>query len=187
MHLPPSRSFVFAATVLVGCATTANYVYVPRGASYWREGYPIEATEVSQGKIEVTSFGISELVPEGTALHVRLTVTNDGDATPWTVTTADQVLELGSVRNRPVLVKTDVETIPVLAVAQHEHRVIDLYYHLPASVREEKDLATFDLVWQVATPGRLVSARTHFQRVEEEPTQPYSHVTFRSSVPYWFR
>jgi hypothetical protein len=148
--------------------------------------------EAPQGKVEVTSFGITEIKPDGdgpvAALHVRLAIANDGDAAPWTVTTSDQLVEIsGEGRSRPIFVNTDVESLPTLSVAQHERRVLDLYYPLPTSIRDEASLPAFDFLWQLNTPTRPFSSRTHFQRVEQEPPAGQAEVVLWSGWgPYWW-
>ena len=73
-------------------------MYAPQDATTWSDGYPAAATPVPpespQGKVEVTSFGVVEITPDGAGpiavLHVRLAIANEADLTPWTITTTDQ-------------------------------------------------------------------------------------------------
>ena len=121
-------------------------------------------------------------------VDVRLAIANDGDAAPWTVTTSDQLVEIsGEGRSRPIFVNTDVQSLPTLSVAQHERRVLDLYYPLPTSIRDEASLPAFDFLWQLNTPTRPFSSRTHFQRVEQEPPAGQTEVVLWSGWgPYWW-
>lgn len=181
---------------LVGCAATTSYVYSPQDASYWADGYPATATAVPpespQGKVEVTSFGVVEITPDGfgpiDALHVRLAVTNEGDATAWTVATTDQLVEIpGEGRSRPLYVNTDLATLPAAAVAQRERRVFDLYYPLPAGIDSDDGVPVFDVLWQVTTPARTFASRTRFRRLEQEPPAMYARVTrYTGWGPYWW-
>jgi len=189
-------SFPLALATIVGCAASANYLYTPQDARYWSDGYPTTAIsvppEAPQGKIEVASFGITEIKPDGagpvTALHVRLAITNDGDATPWTLTTTDQLVEIaGEGRSRPLFVNTDVKTLPTVMIAQRERRILDFYYPLPTSIRDEENLPAFDVLWQVTTPARTFASRTHFERIEQEPPPAQTEVIFWSGWgPYWW-
>lgn len=181
---------------MVGCAAGASYLYAPQDARYWSDGYPTTSIavppEAPQGKVEVTSFGITEITPDGAgpvaALHVRLAVSNDGDATPWTLTTSDQLVEIvGEGRSRPIFVNTDVQTLPTVTISQRERRVLDLYYPLPASIRDEDNLPAFDFLWQVTTPSRPFASRTRFQRIEQEPPPGHTDVILWSGWgPYWW-
>jgi hypothetical protein len=170
--------------------------YSPDRSNFWADGYPAAVTavppEVPQGKVEVTSFGITEITPDGagplSALHVRLAITNEGDATPWQVTTTDQVVEIaGEGKSRPIFVNTDLKSLPSVTINQRERRVLDFYYPLPGSIGSEDALPAFDFLWQVTTPARTFASRTHFERLEKEPPATYSHVVLYSGWgPYWW-
>jgi len=185
-----------ALAALAGCAVSTNYVYSPNQATHWTDGYPAVVTPVPpeqpQGKVEVTSFGITEIMPDGTGplstLHVRLAITNEGDATPWQVTTTDQVVEIaGEGKSRPIFVNTDLKSLPSVTISQRERRVLDFYYPLPASIGGEDALPAFDFLWQVTTPARTFASRTRFQRLDLEPPATYRHVVLYSGWgPYWW-
>jgi hypothetical protein len=188
--------FLLVAPALLGCAATSSYLYSPPAPSYWSDGYPTAELavppEAPQGKVAVTSFGVTEVAPDGSrpvaALHVRLAVSNDGDATPWTLTTSDQLVEIpGEGRSRPFFVNTDVQTLPTVSLAQHERRVIDLYYPLPTSIRDDSALPAFEVLWQVTTPARPYSSRTRFQRVEQAPPPGHTEIRFWTGWgPHWW-
>jgi hypothetical protein len=185
-----------AIAALVGCAATTSYMYSPQDASYWADGYPATATAVPpespQGKVEVTSFGVVEITPDGfgpiAALHVRLAVINEGDTTAWTVTTTEQLVEIpGEGRSRPMYVNTNLASLPAAAVAQRERRVFDLYYPLPAGIVDDDDLPVFDFLWQVTTSARTFASRTRFSRFEQESPSSYTRVTLYTGWgPYWW-
>jgi hypothetical protein len=187
--------FPFLLTVVLGCSTT-SYLYAPQAPSHWSDGYPTTTVgvppEAPQGKVEIASFGITEIKPDGdgpvAALHVRLAVSNDGDATPWTLTTSDQLVEIaGEGQSRPIFVNTDVQSLPMVSIAQHERRVLDLYYPLPTSIRDEAALPAFDVLWQLNTPTRPFSSRTRFQRIEQEPPRGHTEVIFWTGWgPFWW-
>jgi hypothetical protein len=192
--VPGMRTRIWAcvtAAMLTGCG--ASYLYSPAGAAYWMDGRPAAATDVPpeapQGKVEVTSFGVVEMQIGGAmlpTLHVRAVITNDGNATPWTITPGDQLVEIaGEGRSAPLYVNTDVGSDPAIAVAQRERRVVDFYYPLPAGIGEDDDLPAFDFLWQVTTPARTYASRTHFQRLEREPP-PTVHVIYGWGPHWWY-
>lgn len=183
-----------ALAAFVGCAASSSYLYSPQDASYWADGYPAATNavppEAPQGRVDITSFGIVEIQPAGfspiNVLHVRLAVTNEGDATAWTLAPNDQLVEIaGEGRSRPLYVNSDVSSLPSITIAQRERRLIDFYYPLPTNIASEDELPGFDMLWQVTTPARTYAARTRFQRVEQEP--PTTRVVYYSGWgPYWW-
>jgi hypothetical protein len=190
LRLPRLAPLVAAA----GCAAT-SYVYTPEHAGGWSDGYPTVSIDVppgaATGTVAVTSFGITELTPDRapplTALHVRLAIANEGDAVPWTVVTSDQLVEIaGEGRSRPILVNTDVPTLPTVSIGPRERRVLDLYYPLPFGIRNEDDLRGFDLLWQVSTPTRKVAWRTHFARVALDEAAHGNIVLWSGWAPVWW-
>src|SRR4051812_18708772 len=94
-----SWSAAIAAVVgFVGCAE--SYYYAPEGASVMRAGAPAEVVkippEVPQGRVEIASQGVRRMrTNDGrtvATVHIRLSVSNDGDDQPWTVDTHEQML-----------------------------------------------------------------------------------------------
>ncbi|HEX2690422.1 MAG TPA: hypothetical protein VHN14_27595 [Kofleriaceae bacterium] len=184
---------------MLGCAGTSDYVYTPDVTNARAAGLPATRTpipqEQPQGAIEVASYGITALHREDMtipALHVRAIVTNDGDDTPWTLDTTQQIVEIpGEGQSRAMYVNTDVGTLPNVTIAKHERRVLDLYFPLPDTIRDEAHLPRFELLWQVNTPARTVASRTSFERVEKEPEVAYQPglATWPLWVgygPYWW-
>lgn len=181
---------------LAGCATSASYLYSPQGATYWSDGYPAASNAVPpespQGRVDVTSFGVVEIKPDGvapiTTLHVRLTIINDGDATPWAITPSDQQVELaGMGRSRPIYVNSDMPSLPTITIAQRERRMVDFYYALPPGIDDNDELPGFEVLWQVTTPARAYSSRTRFQRIEQQPATADVHVVhYAGWGPYWW-
>jgi hypothetical protein len=179
---------VIAATG--GCAATSNYVYQPDTANATAAGLPATRTpipqEAPQGAIEVVSYGVTKLERDSQhipALHVRAIVTNDGDATPWTMDASQQMVEIPNEgRSRPIFVNADVGTLPKITIGQHERRVIDMYFALPDTIRDPSQLPRFDLMWQVNTAARTVASRTSFDRVDREPE---TQVAVAGTWPLW--
>jgi len=160
----------------IGCGGP-EYVYTPEASNATVGGMPAARTSIPperpQGGVDVVSYGTTQLhqgnadIP---ALHVRMTITNDGDAVAWAVDTREQLVDLpGEGRSSPIYVASDVPGLPVVSVARGQKRVLDLYFPLPATMKKEKHLAKFEVLWQVKTPERVVASRTAFDRVELEP------------------
>jgi hypothetical protein len=162
----------WTVAALAGCMAPTSYVYSPEGASHWDDGYPtatqLVPPEAPQGTIEFSSFGFVEIQNEQRAqsvLHVRLTVTNDGDASPWAIVPRDQVIDVsGDERTSPMAMKQALPMNEPVEVGQRERKPLDLYFALPASVASEDVLMGFDVWWQVTTPARPYLSRTHFDR-----------------------
>jgi len=186
-----------AVAAVCGCAAENSYVSRPEPATALGAGMPAARTPVPQedpqGSVEVTSYGVTDLHPGGgarvSALHVRMIVTNEGDDTPWRLDTRQQLVEIpGEGRAAPMYVNAGVQGLPALAVARHDRRVIDLYYPMPTTIRNEAKLRRFELVWQIDTPVRTVASRTAFDRVERQ-AQTGSVETWplwAGHGPYWW-
>ena len=184
---------------MLGCAGTSDYVYRPDSANATEAGLPASRTPIPQerpqGAIEVTSYGITELQRDDAkipALQVRAVITNDGDDTPWTLDTTQQVVEIpGEGQSRAIFVNSDVNTLPSVTIARHERRVLDFYFPLPATIRSESQLPKFELLWQVNTPERTVASRTSFDRFDKAPNVAYETVPvgwplWAGYGPYWW-
>lgn len=174
-----------------GCAGSSEYVYRPDVTNVTVAGLPAERTPIPQerpqGAVEVVSYGITELRRDDMtipALHVRTIITNDGDDTPWTLDTSQQLVSIpGEGRSRAMYVNADVGTLPNVTIAKHERRVLDFYFPLPDTIRDERRLSRFELLWQVNTPARTVASRTSFDRVNKAPEVEY--VAVSSTWPLW--
>lgn len=183
------------AVAMTGCAASASYLYTPTPATHWASGYPSAVVAIPpdahQGTVDLSSFGITELQPEGGGaipmLHVRMIVENDGDATPWTLDAGDQVLEIpGEAQRRPVFVNSDVQ-LPLVTIGLRERRVLDFYYALPASIGDEEELGGFRVRWSVTTPSQTVSSHTSFQRIERRGLAPSPQVLVVAGWgPWWW-
>jgi hypothetical protein len=184
---------------VMGCGGTSDYVYTPNVTNATVAGLPAARTPIPperpQGAIEVVSYGMTELqradmkIP---TLHVRAIVTNDGDDKPWTLDTTQQLVQIpGEGQSRAMYVNADVGTLPNVTIAKHERCVLDFYFPLPDTIRDEAHLPRFELLWQVNTPARTVASRTSFDRVETEPEVAYAAVPATWPLwagwgPYWW-
>jgi len=166
---------VLVACGLGACATT-DYAYTPDMPNSVAAGMPAQSIsipqEAPQGTVQITSYGIAALSPTGTtmpALHVRMIAANDGDTQPWTIDTSKQLVEIaGEGQSVPIYANADVQTMPIVTIAQHERHVIDLYFPVPATVHSDAQLPGFQVLWQVTTPARTVASRTAFDRFERD-------------------
>jgi hypothetical protein len=160
-------------------------------------GLPAERTgipqEAPQGTVEVASYGVTNLrTNDGNVpvAHVRMIVSNESDATPWTIDSRKQMLEIaGEGRSRAIYVNSDRDSLPVVSVAQRERRVLDFYFPLPTTIHNDSGLRRFDMLWEVDTSSRAVASRTSFDRVAEQPryayAEPYSPF-WVGYGPYWW-
>ena len=197
-HLLGSISGLTVIAGMLGCAGTSDYVYRPDSTNATEAGLPAARTPIPQerpqGAIEVTSYGITELRRDDAkipALHVRAVITNDGDDTPWTLDTTQQVVEIpGEGQSRAMFVNSDLNTLPSVTIARHERRVLDFYFPLPDTIRGESQLPKFDLLWQVNTPERTVASRTSFDRMDKVPEVAYAAPVgwplWAGYGPYWW-
>jgi len=198
MSIKASLGSLAVIAGMLGCGSTANYVYQPDKSNVSAAGLPAERTpipqEAPQGAIEVVSYGVTQLNREGSeipALHVRATITNDGDDTPWTFDTTQQLVSIpGEGQSRAIYVNADVGTLPNVTIARHERRVLDFYFPLPDTIRGESQLPKFDLLWQVNTPERTVASRTSFDRMDKVPEVAYAAPVgwplWAGYGPYWW-
>lgn len=174
-------SAVIAVGVL-GCAGQ-NYAYRPEtmnavsaaGLLTARTPVPQERPE---GSVEVGSYGVTDLPSGGTqrpALHVRMTVSNDGDAGAWRIDPGHQLIQIpGEGRSAPMYVNGEAHARHSVEIAPAQRRVLDLYYPLPATIQNDAHLHQFDFLWQVATPARTVTSRETFDRIAVETDTRYA-------------
>lgn len=191
--------------VALGCAGLDQYVYAPETANASQAGLPAARAmippERPEGSVQVTSSGVTELSPDHRqvipVVHVRMTVSNDGDATPWRVDTRNQLLEIpGEGRARALFANSDVRSVPIVTIPPGEQHVIDLFFPLPQGI-DAGHLPQFDLVWQVDTAARTVASRTAFDREQEVAADagyggpyaygaPYDYGWYGPWGPYWW-
>jgi len=197
MHRTTIRSLVLlgAATGLAACGVTADYVYSPERSDVFIDGVPASRYQVPperpEGEVRVASFGTTVLATADqgsvTALHVRMVVDNEGDDTPWTLDTGQQLVQIqGEGQSRPLFVNSNVPGLPVATIARHQPRIFDFYFPLPAGVESDAELPTFSFLWQVESAARAVSERTRFSRVEVGEPPATDVVLVTGWGPYWW-
>lgn len=186
---------LFLIGAAAACAETPTYFYAPEAANLTRGNLLASETKIPpeqpRGSVEVASAGITEMSPRAgeqvRALHVRMFVDNDDDPETWTVDTRQQFVDLTGVgESAPMFARTDQKTLPGVTIARRERRTLDLYYPLPAGVHDPGDLPAFDFLWQVTTPTRPITGRTHIERQEVVDPVVYSDVWMSGWGPYWW-
>ena len=178
-----SRSFVYRPAI------SSNAVVAGRPAAHHR--IPPEAP---RGDVRVATFGFAELTPtdgkgdDVRALHVRMVVSNDSDAT-WTVDTREQRVALpGNGESRPAYARSDDGQPPLVEIPAHAQRSVDLFFPLPPAMQKASELPSFDTLWTVRAGAELVTQRTPFERLEVTPvyrTTPYYHGWYGWGPPYY--
>ena len=183
------RLVPFVLIALGACVEGPAYYYAPESAAVMHGGMPTHVENIPQesprGTLEIATLGLTKGQRGEEALHVRIALDNEGDSEPWTLDIREQFVEIPGVgRSAPQFANAGVQTLPTITVPRRERRVIDLYFPAPPGVHEPEDLVGFDFAWQVKTPAREVSGRTHIDR--HEAIDPASHVYISSWHPYWW-
>ena len=190
---------MLALALAAGCAE--DYYYTPQVSNAQQNGLPASRIDIPpeqpNGSVQITSGGIAQVKPDAggkvDVIHVRMVVSNDNDPTPWTVDTSQQILEIPKLgRSAPLFANSDARTMPKIVVARGERHVIDLYYPVPANMKESK-LPEFDVVWNVVTGTRPIASRTVFDRAELQYAYddsywgyPYGYGYYAGWGPFWY-
>jgi hypothetical protein len=136
--------------------------------------------------VQLTSFGVAELMPEGnpsvTAVHVRAVVTN-------TVTDRLIALDMSKARAElvqgstvgPVFVNADLMTLPITIVAPTEQRVIDFYFPLPPEL-DRDNLTAFGFTWRMNVPS---GAEAHAVLTSNDRGDPETAYAAGSGARWW--
>jgi hypothetical protein len=183
------RRLALLASLALGACAERAYYYAPEAAAVVRGGMPTHVESIPQesprGTLDVSTLGLTKGPRGESALHVRMTLDNEGDDQPWTVDIRDQLVDIPGVgRSAPLSANAGVQNLPTITVPRRERRVVDLYYPAPPSVREPEQLVGFDFLWDVKTPTRDVSGRTRIDRREVIERPPTVYVS--SWGPYWW-
>jgi hypothetical protein len=205
-NLPSSRrslrgpAAVLPFLLAAACGGSTPYVYTPDQATVQVDGQPgtREAIppEQPQGDVRVASYGVTEVTPTRggpsiSALHIRMDVSNNGDANPWQIDTRQQQAFIdGEGSSTPLYVNTDERaraSLPFIYVAMRERRTLDFYFPLPATVSSADKLPSFDFLWTIKTGARVVADRTQFTRQEVRDDRVYANVTVLPGWgPWWW-
>ncbi len=180
---------------IAACAEPPAYFYAPESATVQRGNLLASKTKIPseepRGAIEVASAGITELTAQKgervRALHVRMFVQNDDDPGTWTVDTRQQLVDVTGVgESGPMFARSDVQTMPTVSIGRRQRRTFDFYFPLPANIRDPSELPAFDFLWEVSTPARPITGRTHITRQEVVDVVPYTDVWMPGWGPYWW-
>jgi hypothetical protein len=140
------------------------------------------------GDISVISFGVAKISADCgdvlPVLHVRETFDNRADDVPWTVELGAATVSYGdsSPAVHPLLVNSDLQTLPVAVIGRGQKRVVDLYFPTPSTVTGEETLAMFALSYRVNTPDVRYEARAMFA-----PSTRSARADERAPEPGWAR
>jgi len=123
--------------------------------------YALPGPDRPRGEIKVESYGVRAESAWVGVLHVRLTITNDVDDTPWQIDTGEVTAEIeGQGASQAGSVATDAGTPPLLSVPRGERRVVDLYFAAPTSLAGSP--SSCSVTWSVRTGDGAVTEETSF-------------------------
>lgn len=159
-----TRILVLSAAFVAGCVSLLD----PFPEGFVEEPVAEQDDEAMYAELEAgravdaisaVSFGIAEVSADGAAplpvVHVRLTVTNRFDRTPWTVDVVNARLgRVGKAGSRPLLVNSDLATLPIARVEAGEQRTIDFYFPVPDGVDASAAPGSLELHARIDTPDR---------------------------------
>ena len=171
----PSGGLVVAVAGVVGlsaaCAPTLEYVPTEQ-VSALVQGEPASLysvpPEAPRGDVTLISHGVVSVKPRQggdstNAVHVGVTISNDQDKGSWTFNVDEQwFLVPGSPPVKPALISSSAAAEP-LTVSPGQERTFDLYFRPPAGFKRGEP-SSFDVLWSVHTPSRVVTERTPFER-----------------------
>ena len=182
-----SRIIVLAAAGLALSACEEDYAetpaYAPNATAYQQaEEQPQEPQQQPQqqstvvrvdvpiqgGDVRVAAFGLVDMAPQGrsdqhiSSLRVRLTLDNRSSGA-WTLDTRQQKIDLpGYGTSVAAFAAADPGSSPPSIVVQPgAHRVIDLFFPVPAQLQSGGNMPQkFDVLWRVQTPAGAIDQRT---------------------------
>jgi hypothetical protein len=177
-----SRGLVVAVAGAVGlsagCATSREYVPTEQ-VSALVQGEPASLysvpPEAPRGDVTLISHGVVSVKPKQggdstKAVHVGVTLSNDQDKGAWTFDAREQwFLAPGAPPVSPALISSSTATDAV-TVPPGQEQTLDLYFRPSAGFKGD-ELRSFDVLWSVRTPSRVVTERTPFER--EDPRAGY--------------
>ncbi len=153
---------------------------------------PVPVT--SQEDVQRASYGVVDVRTAAGyahplhALHVRMIV-RDPEASPWTLDVREQRIELaGHAEMAPTLAASNAAAqLPVVTIASHETRVVDLFYVLPAELQQATAVPSFELLSSIHAGERVIAARTPYARLAAEPVQfdRWDYGPDEWAPPYW--
>jgi hypothetical protein len=177
------RTLVLLALVAAACARSPHWSYHPTTdhvklipgrtvADHAAVRYPLP-----RGEVTIATVGIVPITPadnpDGSAepmLQVRMVVHN-ADATLWTVSAPDQVVDIDGVGRRlPRFASCDGQDLGVAVLQPGDTRTIDLYYELPWIQLPKDHPPAIGVDWRVRTPAQVIArAETQFAPAKPRP------------------
>lgn len=185
-------ALVPAAAALFFAACAQHAAYAPGGTVAGNSGYLTAQYAIppngGQGNLYVTSFGGKTMPahagnPAGEYLQVRLALSNDKDAQPWTLDPREQYAEWGGQQVAPAFADTSAGPGRAVTVAAGQRGFVDVYYPLPP----QADPDSVQIAWRVRRGTDEVANRATFNRVagRDQPVyvyQPYGYANPRVYV-----
>lgn len=124
------------------------------------------------GTVDVVSFGVAQLAVDDrpvSALHVRETFANERDNVPWTIELAATTLQIrGSQDRKPILISSDLRTLPLAQIGRGEKKIVDLYFALPASDAPD----AFTVTYRLNTPDHRFLGKAELAKATRTADAP---------------
>jgi hypothetical protein len=177
------------------CATQ-RYGYRPTAMAASSEGgFPAAhygvPPEAPRGEAFVTSFGTRD-IEQGAGgaqlIHVRLAVSNQSGATPWSIDPGQLTISAaGAAPQPPAFMEIDGRQNGSTEIPRGERKVLDLYYRIPGGGADARSLPSFELAWRINLGNKVFEEHTPFAR---EPYQDYEaesqrYVAVGVAPPWW--
>jgi hypothetical protein len=123
-------------------------------------------------------MGLVDLRPKGKetripSLHIRVTIANTSEPTPWTFNTKEQTLLFPNYpASTPLYANSDAPGLPELEIKSGELRAVDLFFPLPTKAGSEKEIPEFDFKWLIHSGAVALSETAAFERVPIDNSYP---------------
>ncbi len=117
-----------------------------------------------RGTVDIQSFGVAQLSVDDqpmAVLHLREAFANQKDTVAWTVELAATTVQIRGARElRPILLNSDLGNLPIAILGRGEHRVVDLYFALPAGAPPD----AFTVTYRINTPDHRFLGKAELVR-----------------------
>jgi hypothetical protein len=189
---------LFSASFFTGCSP-AEYVYRPeehQAAEAGKgkdEALYSEPQNAPEGKVRILSMGVVDVKPKQdpkkfSALHLRMSITNQSTTEPWIFNVQDQFVSYPNEGQAKPLIM-DPSASNVASVGPGELKTFDYYFPLPKEKMSADNLPEFDFHWQIDAGSNRVQETTSFNRIQIQQRYatgygPYYDPWFYPG-PYW--
>ncbi len=141
------------------------------------------------GEITIVSTGIATISTDDAApfsvFHVRESFVNRADNV-WTVDLAATAVTFGEgAPVHPMLINSDVGTLPLAIIGRGSHRVADLYFAVPAKVGVEAELGPIALSYRLSTADRRYEGKLALVAAPRTPTAIEHSITLGWTPTWW--